>query len=380
MIGAAIFAAGDRPAPGIFARAGRVPFKHVSVKRRITIKDVAAAAGVHYSTVSLALRDQPRISAEIRRKVKAVAEKLGYTPDPMLSALNAYRVANSGRGTPTVLGYLTGNLTRGEHLKHYTPRSYWEGAKARAAQLGYKLEHFWLREPGFTEERWSQIFFARGIRGLLLASFPGDQESLNLEWEKFCAVRISQSPHRPQLDTVSHNQMQVTRLALQRVRARGYRRPGLILFPLSDERSSQLWSAGYLVEQQQLAPADRIPALQNSWSKEAVGAWLRDHRPDVVLCNVSYAMVWLKELGWRIPDELGFVDLNLEANSRASAGVYQNHHALAATAIDRLVSLLHTDSRGIPELEDITLISGTWFDGPTLATPSAPRASRSKRR
>lgn len=364
---------------GNFARADLVLFKHVTVKRRITIKDVAAAAGVHYSTVSLALRDQPRISAEIRQKVKETAEKLGYTPDPMLSALNAYRVANSGRGAASVLGYLTGNPTRDEHLRNYTPRSYWEGAKARAAQLGYKLEHFWLREPGFTEERWSQIFFARGIRGLLLASFPGDQESLNLEWDKFCAVRISQSPHRPQFDTISHNQMQVTRLAMQRVRALGYRRPGLILFPLSDERSSQLWSAGYLVEQQQLPAADRVPALQNSWSREAVDAWLRQHRPDVVLCNVSFAMVWLKELGRRVPEEIGFVDLNLQADSRATAGVYQNHHALAATAIDRLVSLLHTDSRGIPELEDITLISGTWVDGPTLGAPPAARTAAKRR-
>jgi LacI family transcriptional regulator len=336
------------------------------VNRRITIKDVAAAAGVHYSTVSLALRNHPRISAEVRDKVKAAAERLGYTPDPVLSALNAYRVAHYSRGGASVLAYLTGLPKREEHREHYTPRSYWEGATARAEQLGYKLEHFWLREPGYTDERWSQILFARGIRGVLLASFPGDQPSLALEWEKFCAVRISQSPHYPPVHTISHNQMQVVRLALQTVRARGYQRPGLVLYPLSDERSSQLWSAGYLVEQQQLAPENRIPALQNAWSKAAVSAWLRTHRPDVVLCNVNHLLVWLGELGIRVPDDLGFVDLNLQGTKTKFAGVFQNHHALAATAVDRLVSLLHTDVRGVPPLEDLTLVSGTWCDGSTL--------------
>jgi LacI family transcriptional regulator len=325
------------------------------VKRRITLKDVAAAAGVHYSTVSLALRNHPRISPEVRRKVTTTAERLGYTPDPMLAALNAYRVAHYKRGSRSVLAYLTGLPGRDDYLNAYTPRSYWEGAQARAAQLGYKLEHFWVREPGFTDERWSQILFSRGIRGVLLGSFPGDLPALNFEWERFCTVRISQSPHSPRVDTVSHNQMQVVRLAMQKVREHGYRRPGLVLYPLSDERSSQLWSAGYLVAQQQWPAGSRVPALQNAWSKAALTSWLTEHRPDVVMCNVNHLAVWLRELGWKVPDELGFVDLNLQGTRTAFAGVYQNHHALAASAVDRVV----------------TLVSGTWHDGRTLATPRA---------
>ena len=58
---------------------------------RVTLRDIAQAAGVHYSTVSIALRDHPRISAPVRRKIKAIAQRMGYTPDPALAALNAYR-------------------------------------------------------------------------------------------------------------------------------------------------------------------------------------------------------------------------------------------------------------------------------------------------
>ena len=60
---------------------------------RVTMRDVARALGVDPSTVSLALRAHPKIPAETRERIRRAAEKLGYTPDPMLGALASYRRA-----------------------------------------------------------------------------------------------------------------------------------------------------------------------------------------------------------------------------------------------------------------------------------------------
>lgn len=57
------------------------------------MQDVAEAAGVHRTTVSLALRDSPRLPAARREEIKHVAEHLGYRPNPMVSALMASRVS-----------------------------------------------------------------------------------------------------------------------------------------------------------------------------------------------------------------------------------------------------------------------------------------------
>ncbi|WP_071129055.1 LacI family DNA-binding transcriptional regulator [Varibaculum massiliense] len=46
--------------------------------RRVTMKDIANSLGVSVSTVSLALRDDPRISISVKRRVQAEAKKLGY--------------------------------------------------------------------------------------------------------------------------------------------------------------------------------------------------------------------------------------------------------------------------------------------------------------
>ena len=58
---------------------------------RTTMKDVAQQLGVHTTTVSLALRNSPKLPIETREKIQALAKKMGYHQDPMLSALTAYR-------------------------------------------------------------------------------------------------------------------------------------------------------------------------------------------------------------------------------------------------------------------------------------------------
>jgi LacI family transcriptional regulator, gluconate utilization system Gnt-I transcriptional repressor len=54
---------------------------------RITLADVAVAAGVSPITVSRALRGERAVDPELVARVKAAATRLGYTPDPAARAL-----------------------------------------------------------------------------------------------------------------------------------------------------------------------------------------------------------------------------------------------------------------------------------------------------
>ena len=53
------------------------------------IKDVAERAGVAVGTVSRVLNDHPSVTAEIRARVKAVIEELGYRPDPFARSMRS---------------------------------------------------------------------------------------------------------------------------------------------------------------------------------------------------------------------------------------------------------------------------------------------------
>jgi len=81
------------------------------VNPKATLQDVATRVGVHRTTVSLALRDHPRIPAATRERVKTAAAKLGYRSNPLVSALMKSR--RSGRAVKHVaLAYVTNYPTR----------------------------------------------------------------------------------------------------------------------------------------------------------------------------------------------------------------------------------------------------------------------------
>ena len=54
---------------------------------RITMRHVAERAGVTQATVSMALANHPRISAETRARIRALAERMGYQPNAYISVL-----------------------------------------------------------------------------------------------------------------------------------------------------------------------------------------------------------------------------------------------------------------------------------------------------
>lgn len=56
-----------------------------------TIKDIAREVGMDFSTVSLALRDHPRIAVATRLRIQQAAERLGYVPNRAAQALRLGR-------------------------------------------------------------------------------------------------------------------------------------------------------------------------------------------------------------------------------------------------------------------------------------------------
>lgn len=67
-----------------------------------TISEVAAAAGVARSTVSRAFSQPGRLTAETVKRVLDVAERIGYTPNPVAQALSTGRSRNIALIVPDV--------------------------------------------------------------------------------------------------------------------------------------------------------------------------------------------------------------------------------------------------------------------------------------
>ncbi|WP_230967126.1 LacI family DNA-binding transcriptional regulator [Nostoc commune] len=65
-------------------------------QRRISIEDIAQRAGVSYSTVSRALRDNALISPKLREEIKQLAQEMNYVPNAIAQSLQNKRTNTIG--------------------------------------------------------------------------------------------------------------------------------------------------------------------------------------------------------------------------------------------------------------------------------------------
>src|SRR6187402_3291661 len=133
------------------------------------MKDVAALLGVHPTTVSLALRGHPSIPETTQLRVRRAAEKLGYRPNPLVSALMSHRRAPHLAFRHTTLAFVTSSFPPDEWRKSQTLRDLLGGASERARVRGYKVEEFALFADRMTPPRFNQVLRSRGILGLIIA-------------------------------------------------------------------------------------------------------------------------------------------------------------------------------------------------------------------
>lgn len=94
-------------------------------QRRTSLKDLAGELGVSIATVSRALRNSPEIGREMQQKVKDLAKKLNYRPNPFAQSLR--------KEAPKVIGVVVPNL-----VTHYYA-AVLDGIEDEARRAGYSV-------------------------------------------------------------------------------------------------------------------------------------------------------------------------------------------------------------------------------------------------
>jgi LacI family transcriptional regulator len=336
--------------------------------RPATLQDVADRARVHRSTVALALRDHPRIPADTRERIKEIAEKLDYRMNPFVAALMQSR--RSGRAVRhATLAFVTNYPTRyGWRPQHHDRPDFFPGAVKRAEEFGYKLEHFWLAEPGMTPARFCDILVARGVHGLIIGRMPPGQHALELTWERFSTVALGMTLRSPRLHHVTENHFDTASQAMQQCRERGYLRPGFVYSEANDSPSvGDRWMGAYLLQQLKLRPEDRLPPCPGEPTDgRRFATWFRRERPDALLVTHSQPVqAWLREMGLHVPRDVGLVELE-DRPELGTAGVYYDPAKIGALAVEMLTGLMHRNETGVPCDQHEVMLTGEWREGTTL--------------
>lgn len=337
-----------------------------------TLRQLAKLAGVSRTTVSMALRNHPRLSEATRQRVLALAEKHGYTPDPLTSTLmNHLRTARKHRSVEK-LAYLTWWNSPEEWRKSCNDVNWYDGVHARAEALGYEVEHIWAREPGMTAARLSKILYTRAIRGVIIAPLLRARGHLSLDWRHLAAATISFTVVKPDLHRTSHFHHTGMILALRRLKHLGYRRVGLANLVDQIERVNHGWLAGYLVYSHGQRLKDRIPPLlQKGWNEKQFAEWVEKCKPDAVVSNTQDPFHSLTKLGYRVPEDIGYACLDRLRDDDPWAGIDQQPRIVGASVVDLVSAQLQRNEFGLPACAKTVHLEGLWRDGPTVIPRNA---------
>ena len=284
--------------------------------RRVTLKDIAARAGVHLSTVSLALRDDLRLAKATRARIQTLAEEMGYVPDPTMKALSAYRSSIRPHEVQSGLAYLTD--MEGTHPFH---AKVYQTAKERAARLGYNLIEFNLSEPGSSLDRLRSIWWNMGLRGVLLGPFRHSGTVLDEDWDRWVTVAFGHSVTHPNFNRAVFNHFQNMLVHLDELWARGYKRLGLCLPAEISDRypGSPPCSMSARAIEASREGKDLNPGRSGNHGGTELEKWIRKERIEVVI-GYGSTHAQLSSGAGKYPKKSAFPSSRFLANRRGRSG------------------------------------------------------------
>ncbi|MET0263066.1 MAG: LacI family DNA-binding transcriptional regulator [Rariglobus sp.] len=340
------------------------------VSNVVTLSDVAKKAGVSRAAASMGLRGSAEISVMTRKRLKEVAEVLGYRPDPMLAALVARR---GHRRTPANLAILVDDRWR---FSAEGTAGGWldvclKGIRGAAERYGYTADELLLEGD---LRRWrnpDRVLAARGVRGLLVLPFLDDAVSPPaLDWERHAVVTVGNPAsmgmrwHRAGTDAFA-----AMDLVCDQLKARGVRRAGLVQC-WDIEKRLRFEGLGALSKEWHL-PSPELdwvrPHLPVSLTRAGFLGWFKEQRPEVVITQGDDVLDWLRAARVRVPEDVGVVLLNRDFSAHAdAAGICKHMDQVGECAVELMHSQILRGEMGAPAVSREMLVRPHWVEGSTL--------------
>lgn len=319
-------------------------------------------------TVSLALRDNPKISAATRHRVRQVANRLGYRPDPEIARLMS-RLRPSRRspgGVVIAMIELRCEATLSAHPYDVGLR---QGIAEHADALGLGVALFRLADYGGSLGRVLSVIRSRGITAVLLLP-AGEPQTFDprLKWDGLSVVTATTTVISPRFHQVTPNQLHNMLMLLARLEQLGRRKVVAILNAGLEERTRHYYSVALSWH----GHRERILVLADDLEPEVrrtrIGAWLRQHQPDAIVT--------------RYPDEVAAIQAKRVAPRRARPLIisleartddrfpYQDQlpRLIGRTAVSVVNGLMHGHETGIPATPMVTTIDGIVRGLPAAAS------------
>jgi LacI family transcriptional regulator len=324
---------------------------------KITIRDVAAVAGVSRQTVSRVLNAKPDVAPDTRQRILDIIEQLGYRPSSIARSLTQGRSFTLG-----VVSY---------GVQYFGPSHTLVGIEHQANELGYTLLLGLMRQPEISGVQLLHDMLSYHVDGLIWAV---SEIGNNRDWmqREICGltapVVFLDTQPCPNLSVVNVDNRRGGYLATKHLLAQGYRNIGLITGPLAwwSARQRRLGWQDALEEAN--LPIENSLIVEGTWSArsgERGVSQLLEQRPDVeslFACNDQMALGALnaaRKVGRRVAEDLAVVGFD-DAPEAAFfcpplSTVRQNLDELGRCAVRELDRLIQARQQGQADIESQTI-------------------------
>lgn len=309
-----------------------------------TIKDVAALAGVSFTTVSHVLNDTRPVSADARRRVLAAVEEIGYLPSAVARSLRKSETKIVGVLVPNVQNPFFAELVC--------------GVEECCRLAGYSVFLCNSDNDPKRQQQYMRTLLEKRVDGLLLSS-AGDDEALAriFKLASVPSVTVDRLVPGARADRVSVHNQQGAYNAVKHLIDLGHQRIACISGPAEFEVARERIEGWRRALTERGLPADDGLVIESDFSSpgghEAVRRLLRAHGSGpqrvtgIFASNDMMAIGALRaaaELDFKVPQQLsvvGFDDIELSsyvfpALTTVGCSIKQLGHEAGKVLIDRI--------------------------------------------
>jgi LacI family transcriptional regulator len=312
--------------------------------KRLTIREVAAAAGVSAQTVSRVLNNRPDVSPDTSERVREIIRQTGYAPNMLARSLT--------QGRSHVLGVVAYGL------EYFGPSRVVSAIERQAAEMGYGISLNLILEPETNDvDHVLSTLRSRRVDGIIWAIA---EVGNNRAWSEskgaemgVPVILVGGTAGKSYLPSISIDNEAIGCLATRHLLAGGTRHLGIITGPLSWwEAQQRLAGWRRTLESADRAAEERL-VVEGDWtvaSGEQALYRMVETCPEidaVFASNDQMALGLLyaaHKLGRRVPQDLAVVGVdNIPEASHFLPPLTTVHQplsdsgALAVRAIDHLI-------------------------------------------
>lgn len=316
-------------------------------KHRTSLKDLAQELGVSIATVSRALRSSPEIGQDMQMKVKELAKRRNYRPNPFAQSLR--------KEAPRVIGVVVPNL-----VTHYYA-AVLDGIEDEARKAGYSVISANTHEDTDTEIRAIDNFISLHVEGIIACLSQNTTDYSHFEEIANMGIPLvffGRTCLTDRFSSVTANGDEAAFKATQHLIDTGSRRIAFIGGPNHLDMVKRR-KHGYLEAlRENRIPIDRnlvaCEKIDYEWALETTTNLLQQaERPDAILAFndiITFAaFTAIKQQGLRIPEDVALIgftdDVHAQYVTPRMSAIEDQSHLMGQTACQLLLKTINGDPK-----------------------------------